>query len=77
MPFFRFNKDLLQIHRRYGKGMTQAQLARKIGISVPYLCYLETGTRQPSPKMIQKIARALGIGKETLMLVENPDAPVS
>lgn len=40
--------------------MTLEELARKIGISIGYLCHLEKGTRNnPSTKIMEKIATGL------------------
>lgn len=46
---------------RKGKGVTQEQLAEKIGVSTTWIGYIETGYRIPNLKMIYKIARALNV----------------
>ena len=43
------------------KGITQEQLAEKVGVSTTWIGYIETGFRRPNLKMIYKIARALGV----------------
>lgn len=49
--------------REYRKieGMTLEEMAKKIGISVGYLCHLEKGTRKnPSTQIMEKVAVILG-----------------
>jgi DNA-binding XRE family transcriptional regulator len=42
-------------------GMTQAALARKAGISVPYLSQLETGKRAGSLRVFRALGKALDV----------------
>lgn len=42
-------------------GMTQAALAKKAGISVPYLSQLETGKRTGSLKTFRALSKALDV----------------
>ncbi|NBD28051.1 helix-turn-helix domain-containing protein [Paenibacillus glycinis] len=44
------------------KGYTQQELAAKLEISVAVLGSLERGTRKPDPKLLERIADALGVG---------------
>lgn len=46
---------------RKSKGFTQEQLAEKVGVSTTWIGYLETGYRIPNIRMLQSIARALGV----------------
>lgn len=46
---------------RKSKGITQEQLAEKVGVSTTWIGYVETAYRIPNLKMIYKIARALGV----------------
>lgn len=49
--------------REYRKieGMTLEEMAKKVGISVGYLCHLEKGTRKnPSTQIMEKVAVILG-----------------
>lgn len=39
--------------------LKQYELAAKLGISTTQLCEIETGRRQPSPELAQKIERVL------------------
>lgn len=41
--------------------MSQADLARSIGSSAGYLNDIESGRRQPSPKVIRQLAEALAV----------------
>lgn len=45
---------------RLGEEITQAEMARKIGISAQSLCDIEKGRRIPSPKRAANIARIIG-----------------
>ena len=46
---------------RLEKGLTQENLAEKVGIHPTYVGKLEGGKNNPSTKMLYKITRALGI----------------
>jgi transcriptional regulator with XRE-family HTH domain len=52
-------KKISQIRR--GKGMTSERLAYEKGISKGYLSDLENGKRLPSLKILERIAKALGV----------------
>lgn len=47
------------IRKRNAKGLTQAQLAHKIGTKQSAVARLESGTYNPSLSMLQKVANAL------------------
>lgn len=42
-------------------GLDGAELARRAGISQPYLSQIRTGKRQPTNRVLKQIADALGI----------------
>ena len=46
---------------RTGKGLTQAKLARMLGLQRPNISRLETGTHVPSILLIQRVADALQV----------------
>lgn len=46
---------------REAKGMSQADLARAIGISPHYLSLIETGEREPDGAILRSLARVLEI----------------
>jgi DNA-binding XRE family transcriptional regulator len=52
---------------RKSKGVTQEQLAEKIGTSTPWIGHIETGRETPNLKMVQKIARALKVKVKDLI----------
>ncbi|MCK5384099.1 MAG: helix-turn-helix transcriptional regulator [Alphaproteobacteria bacterium] len=51
----------IKIVRKY-RGMTQADLAKKSGISRPYLTEIETGKKDGSLRAMKSIADALDVG---------------
>ena len=56
----KFNRQALtwvRIHR----GWTQAELAKRVGLSRPYINQIESGVREPSPPALAELARALGV----------------
>jgi transcriptional regulator with XRE-family HTH domain len=52
---------------RKAKGLTQEQLAEKIGTSTPWIGHIETGREVPNLPMLQKIAHALGVKVKELI----------
>jgi transcriptional regulator with XRE-family HTH domain len=57
---------LKQLRKR--KGWSQAELARRAGISQPYIVMMESGARKnPSLKMLGKLAKALGVDVTALL----------
>jgi transcriptional regulator with XRE-family HTH domain len=46
---------------RRKKGLTQADLAARIGVSQAAICQWETGATTPSPLMIGQLSEVLGI----------------
>ena len=51
---------------RYGKGMSQAELARRIGISRNSMSAIERGLSEPTLEHTKAILEVLGITLETL-----------
>lgn len=58
--------------RRRHLGMTQAQVASKVGCRPNYIGYLESGQRRPSQKLVLRLAKALGLDAGELFLLANP-----
>jgi DNA-binding XRE family transcriptional regulator len=56
---------------RKHRGLTQADMAREIGVSQPYLAQLENGQREGSVSVYQRLARRLGLSVDELL----PDEP--
>jgi DNA-binding XRE family transcriptional regulator len=53
--------------RRWAQGLTQEQFARKVGVHQTYLAEIERGERNPSLKIIYRIARAFKVRMADLM----------
>ncbi len=49
----------MMIEKRLKLGLTQKQLAKKIGIKQPMISRLESGTYNPSIKFLHRVAGAL------------------
>ncbi|MFW5811915.1 MAG: helix-turn-helix domain-containing protein [Alkalispirochaetaceae bacterium] len=58
----RLGNNLKRLRRRLG--LSQIQLAGKIGISTSHLGEIETGTKWPSARTLQLIVDTLGVGPE-------------
>ncbi len=54
-----FNLITMLIKKRIGKGLTQKELARKIGTKQSAISRLESGSYNPSLVFLQKVAKAL------------------
>ena len=52
---------------RAAKGLTQADVAKVVGITCPYLSNVENGKVNPKLSTITKLARALDVPVEKLM----------
>ncbi len=52
---------------RKQKGLTQEQLAEKLGITLTYMGYFEIGHRVPNLRMLCKIADILGVKVKELI----------
>lgn len=46
---------------REHRGLTQAELAATVGISVPYLSQIEARRRRPSTAVLRRLATRLGV----------------
>jgi transcriptional regulator with XRE-family HTH domain len=57
---------------RKAKGMTQAQMASQLGVSMPAICAWETGKARPRDARMKALANALGIPMSELF---GPDVP--
>ena len=52
---------------RTAQGLTQEQLAEKIGKGLDWIAHIETGREVPNIAMLRKIARALGVKVKDLL----------
>lgn len=59
-------------HRRK-QGLTQAQLAQKLGVAQSYIAYLENNERKAPSEIIQKLAQHLELPADQLYLLANPE----
>lgn len=48
------------IEARSNAGLTQAELAERMGMKQPYVARLESGTMNPSHKTLERVAKATG-----------------
>jgi transcriptional regulator with XRE-family HTH domain len=65
--------DLLKA-RREGNGLTQRQLAQKLGVEASHVAFLESGRRKPSLKLVAKLADTLGLDRQELLILAHPEA---
>ena len=69
--------DLVQLlgvnvrHHRKLKGMSQEQLALDVGMERSYVSDLERGTRNPSVRVVGRLAEALGVEPDRLLSNRN------
>jgi len=55
-------------------GLTQRELATRLGVKPSHVAYLETNRRRPSLGLVRRIAEELGLDKEMLFLLAHPEA---
>ena len=60
--------------RRRRLNLTQQQVARRLGVSTPYVGHLEGCKRHPSYRTVQRLADVLGLDQSELFLTANPEA---
>ncbi len=63
------DENPIKVFREY-RGMTQRQLAQKVGVNAAYLSQIETGRRGGSSTVLRAIANALGVDLDDIV----PDA---
>jgi transcriptional regulator with XRE-family HTH domain len=56
---------------RHDKGWSQAELAEKAGVSIPFLSQIEMGNKWPHPDSLAKIGEALNVQIYELFRGEN------
>lgn len=52
---------------RISAGLTQLQLAKKVGVSEPMICQIERGTKMPTVILAKEIADALDVDIKKLL----------
>ena len=66
MSVRRFGKMLREF--REAKGLTQVEVAKKAGVTQPYIAKLESGDKKnPSLAILKRLAKALGVPVEELV----------
>ena len=60
--------------RRRQLDLTQEEVARRIGTSVPYVGHLESAKRHPSDRIVARLAEVLGLDRRDLYFLANPAA---
>jgi transcriptional regulator with XRE-family HTH domain len=58
--------------RRCQLGLTQREVALRIGSSTPYLGHLEANKRHPSDEVLERLAKALDLDSLGLYMSANP-----
>jgi transcriptional regulator with XRE-family HTH domain len=61
-------------HAREALGLTQRELATKLGVKPSHVAYLESDRRRPSLGLLDRIAVFFGLEKEELFLLAHPEA---
>lgn len=58
------------------KRVTQQELATRLDLSVTLLSNIERGLKEPSPQLLERIARELDVPREELFIIkESADVP--
>ncbi len=57
---------------RERRGLTQTELAEAAGISRAYTSQIESGSRTGTPEVLARIARALRVSLDDLVVIEEP-----
>jgi transcriptional regulator with XRE-family HTH domain len=68
-----FPEHLAQLRKE--RGLTQPQLAEKIGVHVAQVRRYEAGTSQPTLDVIRSLAVALGVSADELLFAEDERGP--
>jgi transcriptional regulator with XRE-family HTH domain len=59
---------------REGLGLTQRALAQQLGVEASHVAFIESGRRKPSLKLIRRLADALGLDRQNLLILAHPEA---
>jgi transcriptional regulator with XRE-family HTH domain len=60
--------------RREVIGLSQRELARRLGVKASHVGYLETGQRRPSLSLLARLGDVLGLETEPLFFLTHPEA---
>ena len=64
--------ELLKARRR-GLGLTQRRLSDKLGVEASHVAFIESGRRRPSLRLVAKVADALGLDRQQLLILAHPE----
>jgi transcriptional regulator with XRE-family HTH domain len=64
---------VLKQHRR-ALGLSQLELAKRLGVEAGYISSMEADRRRPSLTLVRRLADILRIERETLFLLSHPEA---
>lgn len=70
MDYFEIGQQVRKYRRAYG--MSQEQLAEKVGISVTHMSHIETGNTKLSLPVLVALAQALEVRTDDLIFKERP-----
>jgi len=59
------------VRLRKSRGMTQAELAKAVGVSQANISYYETGVSDPATAVVAELARALGVSTDLLLGIKS------
>lgn len=59
-------------NRRRQLDISQAEIAKRVGVRANYIGYLEGNKRRPSSEVVVKLAKVLDLDKEELFFLANP-----
>ena len=65
------------IRLRLARGLTQAQLAERVGTTQSSIARLESGSREPSLSFLRRVVKALGGQLDVRILPEEPATGVA
>jgi transcriptional regulator with XRE-family HTH domain len=65
--------NLVKAHRR-ALGWSQRSLAQRVGIGTSYVTLIESGRRKPSLSVVARLADALGLDRQEVLLRIHPEA---
>ncbi len=60
--------------RREALEMSQAELAKRIGVQASHVAYIEGDQRRPSLPLLKRMARVLGVDPRQLFFLSHPEA---
>ena len=63
---FNFNKEKL-VQLRTARGISQEALAREIGVSQVFIVYMENGYKEPSIKVLRRLANYFNCSMDDFM----------